>query len=135
MEAGVTFFIDLTFPGESSLLPYETLLPELTSRLGRLPGYLRFPIEDMSAAIEEQVAATLAALETLLTGGETVYLHCYAGRGRTGTLVGCYLVEHGWSGEEALNQIQRLRQSTSKWVAPSPETSGQIIRVLTWYPH
>jgi hypothetical protein len=134
MQAGITAFIDLTSPGESGLSPYETLLPEFTSRLGQPPRHQRFPVEDMSTPTEAQVAATLSELEALLASGETIYIHCWGGRGRTGTLAGCYLVQHGLSGEEALLKIQRLRQATLRRSDPSPETSGQIMRVLNWYP-
>lgn len=33
-----------------------------------------------------------------LAAGQTVYVHCYGGIGRTGTVVGCWLVRHGLSG-------------------------------------
>jgi len=40
----------------------------------------------------------------------SVYVHCKAGRTRSATLVGCYLMQkHGWSPEEAVNFIRNLR--------------------------
>lgn len=47
--------------------------------------------------------------KSLLCGaGEKVYLHCWGGRGRTGT-VGACLLAVGWdvSAEEALERVQR----------------------------
>ena len=41
----------------------------------------------------------------LLAGGRTVYLHCRGGIGRTGTVLGCYLVRQGQTAEEALASI------------------------------
>ena len=39
-----------------------------------------------------------------------IYLHCQAGIGRTGTVVGCYLVRHGLSGRAALSHLNELRR-------------------------
>jgi len=39
-----------------------------------------------------------------------VYVHCWAGRGRTGTVVGCYLKRHGIA--EDTNVIQELALAT-----------------------
>jgi len=45
-----------------------------------------------------------------------VYLHCWGGRGRTGTVVGCYLARHGMAvGEAALDLLGELRQNEPKY--------------------
>ena len=53
--------------------------------------------------------AVLDMLDTALQAGQAVYLHCWAGIGRTGTVVGCYLVRHGLTGEQALARLVTLR--------------------------
>ncbi|XP_046659785.1 phosphatidylglycerophosphatase and protein-tyrosine phosphatase 1-like [Homalodisca vitripennis] len=41
---------------------------------------------------------------------QSVYVHCKAGRTRSATLVGCYLMKkHGWKPEEAVKFIQDKR--------------------------
>jgi protein-tyrosine phosphatase len=70
----------------------------------------------------------------VLEQGETAYVHCYGGIGRTGTVIGCYLVRHGMSGKEALAEIAHLRQVTPvDWVT-SPETRAQRQMVWNWSP-
>jgi protein-tyrosine phosphatase len=49
-----------------------------------------------------QMAAIQDLLAHYLAWGETVYVHCFGGIGRTETVIGCYLVEQGMSGDGAL---------------------------------
>lgn len=40
----------------------------------------------------------------------TVYVHCKAGRTRSATLVGCYLMmKHGWTPEQAVEYMRNCR--------------------------
>jgi atypical dual specificity phosphatase len=40
----------------------------------------------------------------------TVYVHCKAGRTRSATLVGCYLMmKNGWSPEQAVDHMRNCR--------------------------
>jgi protein-tyrosine phosphatase len=52
--------------------------------------------------------------------------------GRTGTVVGCYLVRHGLSGEAALQRIPELRRQTDTPWKSSPESDFQINFVKHW---
>ena len=74
---------------------------------------------------------TLDAIDEAIESGETVYVHCFGGIGRTGTVVGCYLVRHGMTGVEALDQIAQLRQGTPEGWQVSPETEEQREMVLS----
>ena len=76
----------------------------------------------------------LDAIDNALSRGGTVYVHCWGGVGRTGTVIGCWLVRHGLSGEEALEQIAEWWKGVEKsHRAPSsPETSGQRGYVMEW---
>ena len=61
-----------------------------------------------------------------------VYLHCLRGLGRTGTVVGCYLVEKGFTTEEALEEISKLRKGTLGSWWKSPEFNLQINFIKRW---
>jgi protein-tyrosine phosphatase len=82
-------------------------------------------IPDLGCPSRETMSRILDGIDELLADGEVVYVHCLAGIGRTGTVVGCYLVRHGMSGEDALAAVTRLRG------AP-PETREQLQLVLDW---
>jgi hypothetical protein len=132
LRAGITCFIDLTVEGESSLPPYGKLLSKEDAQLGLAVRTLRLSIPDMSTPSREEMAHTLENISSSLHAGENVYLHCWGGRGRTGTVVGCYLVQQGLGAEEALEQIRRWRAGTPQGGLPSPETTGQIYFVMNW---
>jgi len=74
----------------------------------------------------------LDTLDEALQAGHVVYVHCWGGIGRTGTVVGCYLVRHGFTGEEALQRIACWVAGTPKAHRPSPETAEQRRMVLDW---
>ncbi|HSW29050.1 MAG TPA: ADP-ribosylglycohydrolase family protein [Longimicrobiales bacterium] len=132
-DAGVTSFYDLTMPGE--LEPYEDKLASVWGEDGC--AYRRFPIRDVSVPRDPQLMCDLLdRLEVDPAVGHRVYLHCWGGVGRTGTVVGCFLVRRGRTGEEALEEVRRLFAATTK--APgrrAPETDEQERFVLGWSEH
>ena len=133
LSAGVDHFIDLTEARE--LEPYAGILEEVASRLGLRAGHERHPIVDGRVPDSpEEMADILDAIDLALSEGKTVYLHCWGGVGRTGTAVGCWLVRHGSTGEQALHQIGEWWQGVEKaWRIPrSPETPQQVEYVRNW---
>ena len=100
LDAGITFFIDLTTE-EDGLAPYAALLQELAAERSVAAGYRRLPIRDLDVPTPEKMAAILDVIDAKLAEGQQIYLHCWGGIGRTGTVVGCYLVRHGRSPESA----------------------------------
>jgi hypothetical protein len=95
------------------------------------PATLPHLLVALSAAPLEAAPAVLL-LDAALAAGETVYLHCWGGTGRTGTAVGCHLVRHGMSGDQALQQIKDWLYDTPKRGRSSPETTEQRRLVLNW---
>jgi ADP-ribosyl-[dinitrogen reductase] hydrolase len=126
--AGVECFIDLTEPGE--LKPYDPELPFSVE-------YLRKPIKDHGTPAQRaHMAEILDCVHDALQSGRCVYIHCRAGIGRTGTVVGCFLVERGLVGEAAVDELNRLWQQNERshsW--PSvPETPDQTKYIVSWKP-
>jgi len=132
LDAGVTTFIDLTEEGEYDLRPYAATAGRLAAARGQTLTHLRWPIHDLTAPTEPQMVRILDAIDDALAAGGTVYVHCYGGIGRTGTVIGCWLVRHGLSGEAALDQIAARRAGTPDGRRKSPETSAQRALVLNW---
>ena len=130
LSAKVSFVLDLTEKGE--LEPYAPLLQEEAAALEYAIEHRRMPIPDLHTPTPDEMKRILNTIDTALKAGHVVYVHCYGGIGRTGTVIGCYLVQHNMSGEEALNEIARLRQSTPDGWKRSPETEAQREMVRNW---
>ena len=115
--AGVTLFLDLTQPGE--LEPYASLV-QAPAR------YLNMSIRDFSIPTREGLIATLDEIDAELDAGGLVYVHCWAGCGRTGVVVGSWLVRHGMEPKDALRRIAEARG------LGCPQTLEQRVFVLDW---
>jgi hypothetical protein len=121
----VSSYVDLT-EKEEGLAPYAPLLPADAR-------YTRLGVRDFTCPTRAEMRTILATIERELNSGRVVYVHCWGGHGRTGTVVGCWLVERGRSGEEALAEVERLRADTpDAKLHPSPETDKQRALVLSW---
>jgi len=132
LQAGVSFFLDLTEDGEKDLVSYERILRQEAGTVGLRVEYARAPIQDFDIPTAAQMRGALDTLDAAIARGHTVYLHCYAGIGRTGTVVGCFLVRHGLAGEAALDEIAALRRGLGPDAQSSPITSEQRGMVLHW---
>lgn len=123
LKAGVSVFIDLTEAGE--LNSYENLL--------RGARYLRIPIRDASVPNTPQdTQRALDAIDEHIAAGRIVYVHCWGGIGRTGTIVGCWLAQRV-GGVAGLAKLKLLwKQCPKSATRNSPETAAQERYVLNW---
>jgi ADP-ribosylglycohydrolase len=126
LEAGFDAFIDLTEAGE--LPPYDIYLPARVL-------YIRKPIPDHGVPrAREHMAEIQTAIDSALSSGRRIYVHCRAGIGRTGTVVACHLIEHGLTCDAALirlNELWRENERSMTW-PDVPETDEQRDYILAW---
>lgn len=130
LNAGVTFFLDLTEEGE--LEPYATLLQQEATALGLAAEHRRLAVRDGSAASKALMERILDTMDVAMGAGHVIYVHCWGGHGRTGTAVGCYLVRQGMTGKEALAEVKRLHATMADHAIPSPERPEQVALVRNW---
>ena len=72
-------------------------------------------------------------INSLINNGKKVYVHCWGGVGRTGTVVGCYLIEQNMATtDNVLQTIDYLKRTTPISERNSPETEEQVNFVLNW---
>ncbi|NDG40026.1 MAG: hypothetical protein EBY28_11760 [Betaproteobacteria bacterium] len=129
--AGVCVVVDLTDPSEG-LPPYVDALRATAQ--GAAIQCQRFPIKDFSVPEAKTMRRILDAVDAALAAGDTVYLHCHGGIGRTGTVVGCWLVERGFTSAQALALIAaKWRVMAKRHRSPeSPETAEQREFIAAW---
>jgi hypothetical protein len=132
IEAGFNTIINLT--RENEVADYTHLLLEQAGYYGVAQECLRFPIGDFGLPTHQLMIEILDAIDFALNRGRKVYLHCYGGIGRTGTTVGCFLVRHGYTGQQALQELAGWWRNVPKSARHphSPETHQQEDFILHW---
>ncbi len=76
------------------------------------------PTVDFTPPQLENVQAAVDFIKRKTAAGETVYVHCKAGRARSATVVICYLMQkYGWSAAEAQHWVQQRRPQILKSIA------------------
>jgi len=85
-----------------------------------------YPIKDMDIPSSAMLISLLRAIDALLLEQRLVYVHCWGGHGRTGLVVGAMLIQKGYSPNNALAQIKKMRLGSGLEHEPSPQTQQQI---------
>jgi protein-tyrosine phosphatase len=132
LDAGIRSFVDLTEAHE--LTAYDGLLSEIAAAREVDVRYRRMSVEDLGIPTMTHMSEVLRHIDSEIREGRAVYVHCWGGIGRTGTVVGCWIVqsEHR-TAEEALQRITELRRTVPERRA-SPETDEQRTFVERWPP-
>jgi hypothetical protein len=123
-QHGVTVFVDLTHPADP-LEPYHGFLGVGARRVSH-------PIVDLGTTTIPHMTRILDDVDSAISEGGEVYVHCWGGIGRTGTVVGCWLMRHGLDRGDPIGRIAELRRDVSDAYTESPQTSAQRAMVTEW---
>ena len=86
--------------------------------------HLSFPIPDLGVVDDEAYDSICEAIEQARADG-VVYLHCWGGVGRTGTVVACWFGMQGADYAQAMVRLGDCRVGTRKSHRACPEASVQ----------
>ena len=135
LATGITTFINLTEQEEVDTLgSYIETARAYTASQGRSIAYQHFPIRDMDVPSIATMTTILNTIDRALVEHQSVYVHCWGGIGRTGTVVGCYLVRHGMAPKNVIAHIAHLRRTTPDYRYPAPAREVQRAMILDWQP-
>jgi predicted protein tyrosine phosphatase len=138
IESGVRTFVDLTDEDEvnedAKVIPtYRSILRRVSEAQSVQTTYANIPIEDRGVPSPWTLRCILDVIDRSLVDENPVYVHCWAGRGRTGTVVGCYMKRHGLAQDgDVIQKLAALRKDAPNGRETSPHTKEQIRMVVTW---
>ena len=135
LSAGIRTFINLMEQQETNyagepFVPYQDLASQLCPDV----HCYRHAIRDLSAPTPALMTEILDAIDASLAAGSPVYVHCWGGVGRTGTVIGCWLLRHGHAAPDSvLDVLMTLRkQDRERRHRMSPESAEQQRFVKRW---
>lgn len=114
---GIDSVLSLLTPDEESEMDLGS---EASAAQGRGLEFSSFPIRDRQVPTSEaKLVKALDRLNSTLSAGKNVLIHCRQGIGRTGLVAACLLVRNGMSPGAAVEKVSMARG------IPVPETEEQ----------
>lgn len=138
IQVGIRHVISLLEPQDykrpdDPFPPYVDHMETIAETMKISVTFDQISIKDFSVPTERQMVRILNQIDTCIKYDKPVYVHCWGGKGRTGTVVGCYFARHGSAaGNDVIQMIRKLRKDTEDYTDPSPETKEQINMVINW---
>ena len=138
VQVGIRHVISLMEPREydrpdDPFPPYVDRMESIAEKMGITVTFDQISIKDFSVPTERQMVRILNQIDMCIKYDKPVFVHCWGGKGRTGTVVGCYLARHGFAaGNDVIEKIKELRNNTEDFSDPSPEKKEQINMVINW---
>ena len=130
LDHGVGAFLSLMEPDETShdgsqFAPYEPIARSLAAERGTGLEFGRLEIVDQSIPSVARMREILAWLDDRLERGSLCYVHCWGGKGRTGTVAGVHLIRRGLATREDFVAVIRQQRGTDAQRGPAPENARQ----------
>ncbi|MGI8757969.1 MAG: protein-tyrosine phosphatase family protein [Acidimicrobiales bacterium] len=123
VDVGVRTFVDLTTPADR-LDPYQPLVAAVAEARRLDLRHERFPVPDLDVVDDHRYDDVARIIEDGRTRG-AVYVHCWGGIGRTGTVIGCVLADEGLGYNEVVDRLTVLRAASRKAHRHAPEMPVQ----------
>ncbi len=138
IDADVTLVVNLMEKTETDhsgnpFKCYESRLTALAEALRKQIRMERFAIRDQSVPTPDSMHRILESINVEISHGGMVYVHCWGGKGRTATVVGCYLISQSKeTSDSVLATIQSLTAHAKEAFWPTPQTDEQCKFITSW---
>ncbi|QEG39073.1 protein-tyrosine phosphatase family protein [Roseimaritima ulvae] len=138
-DAGVRTIVSLMEEDETNnvgvpFVPYAEDFQQIAAAANERIDCLRFPIVDGRITTQQHMREILDTIDRSIADGRPVFVHCFGGIGRTGTVVCCWLLRHGYATKknvfETLQQLRTADRERAAWQAPENDLQRQF--VLDW---
>ena len=131
LDVGVDVFVNLTedLPGGG-----DDMLDRYDDHVTGRADIIRLPITDLGLPTVGYMVDILDAIDERLDDGRMLYVHCWGGFGRTGTVIGCWLRRHGYAAADTVQDlVDRLRLgAVDGQHRGSPEMPAQRRFIKDW---
>lgn len=137
-RVGISHIINLVEENEYTtrgvkVVHYDDVLKEYNSFTHVPLTYQRLPIKDMNVPSKERMTEILDSIDSVNNVGKSVFIACFGGFGRLGTVVGCYLKRHKLATDDnVFDMINHLRRNEEMAHRPSPQRQIQCDFILNW---
>jgi hypothetical protein len=137
VDCGIRFILNLMEPTERDhrgdlFIRYEPMLRAICRQRGVEVTVENMPIRDGGIPTLSIMRDILRKIGDNVASARPAYVHCWGGVGRTGLVVGCFLVSQGLPGDLALARLGALR-TDDPIGRVSPETEEQRQFVRAWH--
>jgi len=133
LTSGITTFVCLQTETELKRFhPYKNLVEEQKKLLGNTTNieFVNFQIPDTSVASDKAVKPFIESLIKRLVNNEILYIHCWGGHGRTGTIIALLLGRlYPITPDQALYLTNAFHDMRVTQNASSPQTPDQFEQV------
>jgi len=112
IQSGIRHVLSLLEPENYDLpddpfAPYVDHMETIAENMKISVTFDQISIKDFSVPTERQMIRILNQIDMCIKYDKPVYVHCWGGKGRTGTVVGCYLTRHGFAaGNDVIEMIK-----------------------------
>ena len=138
LDVGIRCFISLIQNNELTsygipIINYNNTLQNISAKKKIQTSLHEFPIVDMGVPSVKEMEHILYLIDDCINNDKPVYVHCWGGIGRTGTVVGCYLISKGMANKKnVLEMLKYLRRTEPYNDYIAPQSEQQINMVLEW---
>lgn len=97
--------------------------------LGREPSFIRQPVVDGMVMADDDMIKLIKKLTELFGKKEVLYVHCYGGHGRAGTVASLLLATiYGLAADNAMEHVQKYHD-TRLWTEDSESPASEVQRL------